>query len=195
MNITVYLGSSTGNSQEFVHAAEELGAWIGRSGNSLVYGGSRTGLMGVLAQSALAAGAQVTGVNIRAFEEDGRSQSDLSRLVITEDLAERKAQMRELGDAFIAFPGGTGTLDEIADIMDRTALYSLNPAFAPEMAPGKPCILYNLNGYYEPLKELISRMLGAGFTNDRRLASIRFADTLEDIEKILDCDKKDKSLI
>lgn len=185
MNITVYLGSSKGSSREYADAARELGTWIGRSGNNLVYGGSQTGLMGILAQAALAAGAYVTGVNIRAFEEDGRAQQGISKLIITKDLAERKAQMRDLGDAFIAFPGGTGTLDEIADVMDRTALYSLNHAFAPEMAPGKPCILYNLNGYYESLKAMTERMLDAGFTNRERLANIRFADNLNDIEMIL----------
>lgn len=114
MHITVYLGANRGNDPALECAVRELGRWIGTSGNALVYGGSKTGLMGRLARSVLEAGGQVTGVEPQFFMDAGYQYDGLTRLIVTEDMARRKAKMIELGDAFIAFPGGTGTLEEIA---------------------------------------------------------------------------------
>ena len=114
MKITVYLGASEGNDPALKTAVQELGRWIGQSGNALVYGGSRSGLMGLLADSVLAAGGQVTGVEPRFFVEQELQHNGLTELIVTENMAQRKAKMIELGDAFVAFPGGTGTLEEIA---------------------------------------------------------------------------------
>ena len=118
MNITVYLGANEGNDPALKTAVEELGSWIGRSGNALVYGGSKSGLMGVLAGSVLSAGGKVTGVEPRFFVEAGYVYDDITRLIVTETMTERKTRMIELGDAFIAFPGGTGTLEEINGYYD-----------------------------------------------------------------------------
>ena len=90
-------------------------------------------------------------------------------------MSERKAKMIELGDAFIAFPGGTGTLEEISEIMSKVSLNQLNA----------PCILYNLNGYYNSLKDLLNHMIEKGLSSEERQKGIYFADTLEDIVKIL----------
>ena len=117
MNITVYLGAFGGSDPAFAAAVDELGAWIGKNGHSLVYGGSETGLMGRLALSALAAGAEVTGVEPRFFVEQEVQCDQLTRLIVTEDMPQRKAKMIELGQAFIAMPGGTGTLEEISEVM------------------------------------------------------------------------------
>lgn len=105
MKITVYLGASEGNDPALKTAVQELGRWIGQSGNALVYGGSRSGLMGLLADSVLAAGGQVTGVEPRFFVEQELQHNGLTELIVTENMAQRKAKMIELGDGFPAAPG------------------------------------------------------------------------------------------
>ena len=117
MNITVYLGENEGNDPCLRKAVEELGAWIGNSGNALVYGGSKGGLMGALADSVLKAGGDVTGVEPNFFIENEFQHDGLTKLIVTKDMSERKNKMIELGEAFIAFPGGTGTLEEIAEVI------------------------------------------------------------------------------
>ena len=156
MNITVYLGALEGNDPALGDAVRELGTWIGESGNSLVYGGSKSGLMGQIAESVL-------------------QYDEITELIVTKDMAERKAKMIELGDAFIAFPGGTGTLEEIAEVMSMVSLKHLNA----------PCILYNLNGYYDSLKQLLNHMIKMGLSSSRRQEGIYFADNLEDIKVLL----------
>lgn len=142
MNITVYLGANEGNDPKLKEAVRELGMWIGKSGNSLVYGGSKCGLMGELAESVLTAGGEATGVEPKFFIDAGYEYDALTRLIVTRDMAERKTKMIELGDAFIAFPGGTGTLEEISEVMSKVVLGHTD----------KPCIIYNLNGYYDHLR-------------------------------------------
>ena len=131
MNITVYLGANQGNDPALRKAVRELGQWIGKSGNSLVYGGSKNGLMGEIAESVLNAGGKVTGVEPQFFVDMGFLYDDLTELIVTRDMSERKAKMIELGDAFIAFPGGTGTLEEISEIMSMVSLKQLDA----------PCVL------------------------------------------------------
>ena len=119
MQITVYLGSTPGNDPALETAVRALGTWIGTNGHDLVYGGSRCGLMGMLAESVLAAGGRVTGVEPKFFVDAGFVYDAITKLYVTNDMSERKAKMIELGDAFIAFPGGTGTLEEIADDIEQ----------------------------------------------------------------------------
>lgn len=175
MNITVYLGANEGNDPGLRKAVEELGTWIGSSGNALVYGGSRSGLMGALADSVLRSGGAVTGVEPRCFIESEFQHDGLTELIVTEDMAERKRKMIELGDAFIAFPGGTGTLEEIAEVMSKVSLKHLDA----------PCILYNLNGYYNALQALLEQMIEKGLSSRARQEGIYFAESLEEIRRIL----------
>ena len=175
MNITVYLGAFGGSDPAFAAAVDELGAWIGKNGHSLVYGGSETGLMGRLALSALAAGAEVTGVEPRFFVEQEVQCDQLTRLIVTEDMPQRKAKMIELGQAFIAMPGGTGTLEEISEVMSRVALHKLDA----------PCILYNLDGYYEGLRAQLTHMVKMGLCIQEKLENIHFAADLGEIKTIL----------
>ena len=102
MNITVYLGANEGNDPALLKAVRELGHWIGASGHSLVYGGSKNGLMGEIAESVLNEGGKVTGVEPQFFVDMGFLYDDLTELIVTRDMSERKAKMIELGDAFIA---------------------------------------------------------------------------------------------
>ena len=175
MNITVYLGSTEGKDPAFKQAVAELGNWIGTSGNSLVYGGSKTGLMGVLAKSVLDAGSAVTGVETQFFVDADVQYEGLTELIVAPDMAERKTKMIQLGDAFIAFPGGTGTLEEITEIMSKVSLNQLDA----------PCILYNLNGYYNGLKELLEHMIRMGLSSEEKQRGVYFAESLEDIRRIL----------
>ena len=176
MKITVYLGANEGNDPALKAAVRELGTWIGESGNSLVYGGSKSGLMGELAESVLAAGGTVTGVEPQRFVDEGFLYDAITELIVTPDITDRKTKMIELGDAFIAFPGGTGTLDEIAEIMSKVALQDLDA----------PCILYNLNGYYHGLKILLDQMITMGLSSEKKLQGIYFASDLSEIQKILE---------
>ncbi len=175
MNVTVYLGANTGNDPELVTAVRELGTWIGESGNALVYGGSESGLMGELAKSVLAAGGEATGVEPQFFIDAGFEFDGLTRLIVTKDMSERKAIMIERGDAFVAFPGGTGTLEEITEVMSKVSLKHLDA----------PCILYNLNGYYNDLKALLAHMIKMGLSSEERQAGIYFAENLTQIKRIL----------
>lgn len=175
MNITVYLGANEGNDPKLKEAVRELGTWIGKSGNSLVYGGSKCGLMGELAESVLFAGGEVTGVEPQFFIDAGYEYDAITRLIVTSDMTERKTKMIELGDAFIAFPGGTGTLEEISEVMSKVVLGHTD----------KPCIIYNLNGYYDHLRALLSEMVSRGLADAKKLAGIKFAADLAEIKAIL----------
>ena len=176
MNITVYLGASLGTDPALPQAVQQLGRWIGESGNALVYGGSKSGLMGLLADSVLAAGGRVTGVEPKCFLDAELQHEGLTELIVTEDIPARKTRMIELGDAFIAFPGGTGTLEEITEVISKLSLGQLDA----------PCILYNLNGYYDSLKALLSHMTEMGLSSPERQEGIYFARDLSEIRKIIE---------
>ncbi len=176
MNITVYLGSNPGNDPALTEAVRALGTWIGSHGHDLVYGGSRCGLMGMLAESVLASGGKVTGVEPQFFVDAGFVYDAITKLHVTRDMSERKAKMIELGDAFIAFPGGTGTLEEISEIMSKVALRHLDA----------PCILYDLNGYYTGMRILLDRMVSSGLSTPEKLKDITFAETLDDVVRALE---------
>ena len=146
------------------------------SGNALVYGGSKSGLMGLLADSVLAAGGRVTGVEPKCFLDAELQHEGLTELIVTEDMPARKTRMIELGDAFIAFPGGTGTLEEITEVISKLSLGQLDA----------PCILYDLNGYYQPLHQLLQQMITMGLSTPARQRNITFAADLAQIRAILE---------
>ena len=175
MNITVYLGANEGNDPALKQAVQELGRWIGESGNALVYGGSRCGLMGEIAESTLNAGGEVTGVEPEFFVQGELQHEGLTELIVTKDMTERKTKMIALGDAFIAFPGGTGTLEEITEVMSQVSLGQLSA----------PCILYDLDGYYRHLKALLDHMISAGLSSPERQRGIHFARSLSEIQALL----------
>ena len=175
MNITVYLGASYGNDANFLNAIKELGAWIGESNNTLVYGGSKSGLMGELASSVLKAGGKVIGIEPKFFVDEGLVYPDIDELIVTSDMSSRKLKMIELGDAFIAFPGGIGTLEEISEVMSKVSLKHLDA----------PCIIYNLNGYYDDFKKLLNKMIESGLSSKERQEGIYFANDLAQIKSII----------
>ena len=177
MNITVYLGANKGIDNTFTTAVRELGEWTGTNGHTLVYGGSKTGLMGELAESVLMAGGRVIGVEPQFFVEAEVQYDEITELIVTKDMTERKTKMIELGDAFIAFPGGTGTLEEITEVMSKLSLNQLSA----------PCIFYNLNGYYDSMKEMLSHMIKMGLSAKERQKDIYFASDLAETVDVINC--------
>lgn len=176
MNIVVYCGSSTPSNSNFSACARKLGAWIARNGHALVYGGSSIGLMGIVSETALHEGGAVYGVEPRFFIEAGVAQHDLTHLYVTDDMAQRKAKMIELGDAFVAIPGGVGTLEEISEIFSRIRL-GLGP---------DECFLMNIDGFYDPLRALLERMIEQGLLSQTDLDRIHFPESVDDFARMLE---------
>jgi uncharacterized protein (TIGR00730 family) len=160
----VYCGSSTGRRPAYREAARGLATLCGQRGIRLVYGGGRIGLMGELADAALAAGAAVTGVIPRALAEQELAHEGVTELIVTESMHARKQIMAERSDAFVALPGGIGTLDELFEVWTWTQL-----GFQ-----GKPCGLLNVEGYFDGLLRFLEHAVGEGFLQGvhRRIASV-----------------------
>ncbi len=175
MNIAVYCGSTTGNNSHFAESAKALGKWIGESGNTLVYGGASQGLMGIVADSVLENGGQVIGVlpDVPSIQE--RKHTGLTEIINTSSMAERKAKMIELSDAFVALPGGIGTLDEITDVLSLSSL---------DVVTG-PIVLFNTDGYYEPFRKLIRNVIENGLGRQEYFARALFSDDINEIAAFL----------
>ena len=171
MRIALYLGSNNGNSPIFLEKVRELGDWMGREGHTLIYGGSTAGLMGAVAEAVLSAGGHVIGVEPGFFVDEYEQNPDIDELIVTETIAERRLKMIELADAFIAFPGGTGTLEEIAEVICQKHLGMHD----------HPVVLYNLEGFYDPLLALLDQMTASGFVTEENRRKIREARSLEDV--------------
>lgn len=178
MNITVYLGAHEGNDPSYREAVAELGTWIADSGNRLVYGGSNAGLMAVIADSVLDHGGEVIGIEAQMFADSGVAHPGLTELNIVPNITERRTRMIELGDAFIAFPGGTGTLEEVSEVVSKICLDQLD----------EPCIFYNLNGFYDDMKAFLQRMIDVGFSTAERQHGIYFVSDLAEIKQIIEGD-------
>lgn len=176
MNVTVYCGSSPCLNPHFELAACELGAWLASAGHALVYGGSSVGLMGVISRTVLEAGGTVYGVEPRFFIEAGVAQHDLTELYVVETMSERKAKMIELGDAFVALPGGVGTLEEISEIFSRIRL-----GFEPA-----ECYLLNIDGFYDELRRFLLTMSDEGFLSTTDIERFRFPESVDELAAMLE---------
>lgn len=172
MNIAVYLSSTFGVKEEYALRTKELGSWIGKNHHTLVYGGSKTGLMDILSDAVLEEGGKVIGVETTFFAEQGKGKENLTEFILTPDMKTRKEKMRSLADASIALPGGVGTLDEIAETICLDTLSTKH----------KPILFYNVAHYYDPLKEQFDKMVEEGFLRKEFRNRISFCDTLEEIE-------------
>lgn len=151
--IGVYCGSRTGNGEQFATAAADLGRLLGERGIGVVYGGGQVGLMGILADAALAAGGEVIGVIPHALAAREVDHPGVTKLHKVDTMHERKAMMADLSDAFITMPGGIGTLEELSEIWSWAYLGIHH----------KPVGLLNVDGYYDPLLAFMDRALQAGF--------------------------------
>lgn len=160
MRITVFAGSSDRAAPPFRAAARELGAEIARRGHVLVYGGGRTGLMGELADAALAAGGSVVGVILREFIEQDVHHLSLAELYSVDDMRSRKAGLDERADAFVALPGGFGTFEELTEIL----------SFRKLGLHHRPVVLLDVAGFWEPFLALFENAVGGGFEKPARRA-------------------------
>ena len=174
-DICVFLGASSGNDPIFSEAINQLGVALAKKQHRIVYGGSKTGLMGILADSAMAAGGKVTGVTVQALKDKEFHHDNLTELHITQDMNERKQMMNDLSDAFIIFPGGCGTYDEFFDVFTWAKLGFHN----------KPIIILNLNNYYQPLIQLLQHTEQQGFMNNWDMELFHVADNIEDCIRLL----------
>jgi uncharacterized protein (TIGR00730 family) len=151
--LCVFAGSSAGRDPEHLRVAARLGAVLARRGVGLVFGAGHMGLMGALADAALAEGGEVIGVIPGSMVQREWAHRGLSELHVVADMHERKAMMNELSDAFVALPGGIGTLEELFEIYTWAQLSFHH----------KPVGLLNVGDYYGPLLEMLDRMVEQGF--------------------------------
>ncbi|AOA57242.1 LOG family protein [Acinetobacter larvae] len=171
-SIAVFCGSALGNEAVFAEQARLTGTLIAQQGKTLVYGGGRSGLMGIVADSALAAGGQVIGVIPQNLVDSELAHPNLTALHIVADMHERKTKMSELADAFIAMPGGSGTFEEIFEQW----------TWAQLGIHLKPCAFLNVEGFYDDLIKFIAHSAECGFTKTRFTEKLIYSD---DIQKIL----------
>lgn len=152
-SVAVFLGAKDPVRSVFKEGAEYLGKTIAEQGVELVYGGSNTGLMKRLADAAIQAGGKVTGVTVHALADREAPHPNLTQLYRVDTMHERKAKMAELADAFIVFPGGIGTLEEFFEVYTWARLGFHR----------KPVGLLNLDGFYDPLLQLLENAVKEGF--------------------------------
>ena len=177
--VCVYCGSSTGRNPLYAERAARLGERLGREGLGLVYGGGNVGLMGIVADAVLAAGGEVIGVIPEQLVGWEVAHRGLTRLEVVATMHERKARMFDLSDAFVALPGGFGTLDEMFEMLTWRQLG----------LGDKPCAFLDVDGYYTPLMAMLARMLAEGFLREEHLADLWHG---EDIDAMLGWMRRDR---
>jgi len=175
MNIAVYCGSLGGNDAAYIKAAANLGIYIAEHGHNLVYGGSDAGLMGVLARKAHENGAKIYGFGLERFASTVGNFKSIDELVVVKTFSERKSLMMKKADAYIALPGGTGTLDEISDIA------CLGHFDYPE----KEIIFFNVKGFYDGIRQWFEHAAKEGFLYVGALDRIHFCSSIEEIDAVL----------
>ncbi|MEH6498160.1 MAG: TIGR00730 family Rossman fold protein [Pseudoalteromonas distincta] len=153
MRLCVFCGSSAGNQPYYLEAAQQLGTTLAEAGITLVYGGAQVGLMGAVADAALAAGGQVIGVIPQHLVERELAHTGLTELRQVSSMHERKAMMADLSDGFIALPGGVGTFEELFEVWTWAQLGHHQ----------KPCALFNAGGYYDKLIDFLDHAMNEGF--------------------------------
>ena len=176
MNIAVYCAASQSNVSTFYERTEELGNWIAKKSHTLVYGGGNTGLMGVVATSVMKLGGEVIGVIPQFFVEREIAKKDITKFHIVENMSERKNKMIELSEAYIALPGGPGTLEEIAEVVSWVRVGQTNGI----------CIFYNMQGYYDHLEAFFNHMVTTKLLSKEDRKQIYFVKSLEEIEKLIE---------
>ena len=172
-NIVVFCGSSFGDDPVFASFAGQVGQEIGKRGFSMVYGGGSVGLMGVTADAALSAGAEVTGIIPTLFIEREEAHRGISHLIEVPSLSVRKEKLIQAGGAFIILPGGAGTLEEFSDTLSYFHIH--------HDLEKPPILLADINFYYEPLRELLQSAVRHQFLPARDAAPVHFCRTVEEI--------------
>ncbi len=174
MRVAVFMGSSPGRPQD-QEAAVVLGRAVAEAGHGIVYGGAHVGLMGVLADAALAAGGEVVGVLPQNLVEREVGHEGLTRLELVGTMHERKARMVDLADAFVALPGGVGTLDEVVEALSWSHL-SLH---------AKPVAVYDVDGFWQPFLDLLGGMVEGGYVAAAARAQLRVVRSPAEVLELL----------
>jgi uncharacterized protein (TIGR00730 family) len=176
MNICVFCGSSTGFNPVFAESARKLGSLMAQKSIRLVYGGGNVGLMGILADSVISASGEVIGVIPDFLIKREVGHKGITSLEVVDSMHQRKQRMADLADAFMALPGGWGTMDELAEILTWKQLGLIN----------QPVILININGFFDPLLSQMRSMKEEGFLRPEYFNSLQVAASPEDaISKII----------
>lgn len=175
-SIAIFCGSALGSDQIFSETARQVGHTIAEQGKTLVYGGGRSGLMGIVADSALEAGGQVIGVIPHVLVDRELAHQGLTELCVVKDMQERKLKMSALSDGFIAMPGGAGTLEEIFEQW----------TWAQLGIHLKPNAFLNVNGFYDDLIKFLKMTTSKGFTHTRFTDSLIVSDSVKTILKQMD---------
>ena len=173
--ICVYCGTSAGDDPLYAEAAERLGRAMGAAGIGLVYGGGSIGLMGIMARSVMEAGGHVIGIIPQFLKEREVMLETAHELFVTGDMHERKRAMFDRADAFVALPGGIGTLEEVVEMMTWAQLGQHR----------KPVLIANINGFWEPLVALLQHMSDEGFIREGFEVNYLVADRVEEIVPML----------
>ncbi|MET0381891.1 MAG: TIGR00730 family Rossman fold protein [Burkholderiaceae bacterium] len=171
LSICVYCGSRSGGDPRYAEAARRLGTALGRRGHRLVYGGGQAGLMGVVADAALAAGGLVLGIIPRRLAAHELGHRGIQQLRIVDSMHDRKLQMAEAADAFIALPGGLGTLEELFEVWTWQKLGYHS----------RPIGLLDTAGFYAPLRTMIARARDAGFIDADQAGRLRIGTEPEEL--------------
>jgi uncharacterized protein (TIGR00730 family) len=169
--ICVYCGSGPGTNPKFVESAVMLGKTMAEQGIGLVYGGGSIGLMGAVAKSVLDHGGRVTGIIPEFLTKRENALTGAQELIVTHDMHERKRLMFERSDAFVALPGGIGTLEELVEQLTWQQLGRHS----------KPILMANIDGFWEPLLQLLDHMRGTAFIRPTLPLAVLTADRAEDI--------------
>jgi uncharacterized protein (TIGR00730 family) len=173
-SICVYCGSQPGRDKSYIDAGRILGKSIADNHLRLVYGGGTKGIMGAVASGVLSHGGRVTGIIpefLMDMEATRHSLGQLSELIVTPDMHDRKHKMFERADAFVTLPGGIGTLEEIVEVMTWAQLGRHR----------KPIVLVNINGFWDPLMTLVHHMADAGFIHTAHLVQPLVIDAVEEV--------------
>jgi hypothetical protein len=170
-HICVFCGANTGSNPLYAQVATEVGRYMAEQHYTLVYGAGNVGLMGVIADAVMAHGGQTTGVIPEFLQKWEVAHDNLDELIITQTMHERKAIMAERADAFVALPGGYGTLDELFEILTWRQLHLHQ----------KPIGLLNVKGYFDPLLQMVDRMKEEGFLQAENHQLILSANTVGDL--------------
>lgn len=179
-SICVYCGSNAGKVPEYAEAAERLGRDMAAAGVRLVYGGGSVGLMGIVARTIMENGGHATGIIPQFLKDREVMLKEVSELIVTADMHERKRIMFERSDAFVALPGGIGTLEEVIEVMTWAQLEQ----------HAKPILIANINGFWDPLVGVFQRMTDDGFLHKEFLGNhvalpVRFCGSADTIVSTL----------
>ncbi|MCX6202859.1 MAG: TIGR00730 family Rossman fold protein [Bacteroidetes bacterium] len=170
-SLTVFCGSKSGNNPLFIHQATALGKLLALNNIELVYGGGNKGLMGAVANGCIANGGKVTGIMPKLLLEWEAQHTGLTELIVTETMHERKLRLYEKGDAAMVLPGGLGTFDELFEMLVWNNL-SIHD---------KKIVLFNYQGFYDPLLAMIDKMEEEDFLYERSRYRLHICTTLEEV--------------